>query len=893
MPDRWTAWWRRRVPEPARTLAFDPALADLQRAWRHRPARRFEPARRRCEIVRLVLQCRRLRWTADADRERRSVIEVLMLWSPVLRVALRRLRGQPLFTVSAIVTLAVGIGANLAVGAYVYGFLLSPVNAPDAGQLVRVAATSAGSDPEAIVSWPVYQDARDGLRGVDLAAHAFATAQIGGGEGSELRPVELVSGYYFRVLSQVPLAGRLLGEADNVAELAHPVVVLNEAYWRSRFGADPRVVGAALVVNGTPFEVVGVAAPGFGGTYRAHPVDLWAPIMMQQIVRPRGLTVDRRTWGWLQIIGRRGADVTIDLTAQQLAAVAADLDRRFPPGAGRAGAGFHVSDAAALSAGDEALLAPVLAVTLSFTALLFVVTCANLAGVMQARLLARRRELAVRQALGGSRGRVLAEWLVECLALAGAGGLLGLIAARGLLVVVSGLRPPEQLLGNLSLATAFDARVWVSALVLTLLAALIFGVLPAWSAARRPPGAGLRDDARTATGGRAAVRLRRAAVVVQLAASGLLLLCGALLARSLANQQAFDPGFDTARLGLLSIDLARQRVPQADRRALAEAALDRLRRDPDVRHAAYATHVPLGFGQDVFGFRIPGHTPPDDRNVVPIDVGLVSANYFAVLGVPFVAGRAWPADLPADAAPVVVVNETMAARFWAGANPVGDVIEIGSNQPVRIAGVVRDVAYYEVGGDPLPFVYLPAELRVPGAFTLVVRTADDPAPVLGRLAQGLEGVDRRLSPHEALTFEALRRVPLFPARVLAGASWAFGVMAIVLAGVGLYGLVSMSVGSRTREIGVRMTLGAQPDAVLRAVLGEAAALALAGIGIALAGGVLIASLLEAWLFEVSPFDPLSSGLVAVVLFGLALVAAWHPAHRAARVDPSVVLRELA
>ena len=890
MRDRWTAWWRRRVPEPTRSRVFDPALEDLRREW---TGRARGALRRRASVARLALSARLLARRRGGDPPaRRSAGEALMAGLHDLRVAARRLARQPAFAATAILTLALGIGANLSVAAFVQALLLAPVDAAEPGRLVRVIRTSPNGATTDIASWPVYVQARDDLAGLDLAAHATASALVGRGERAELRATELVSGNYFRVLGHAPLAGRLLDDRDN-APSSPPVVVVSEAYWRARLGADPGAVGRTLEINSTPFEIVGVAPPGFRGTWHAHAMDLWAPIVTQEYVRPRGLSIDNPNWGWLRLIARRAPGVSPQAAQAELDAAAASLNERMPPREPGQALAFLATEASAVAASDREVVAPVLATTLAFTGLLFVVACANLGGLMQAQLLGRRRELAIRLSLGATRGRALSAWGIECGLIAAAGGLVGLLAARGAVAALGAVRPPSQLVGDLSLVASFDARLALYAAALSAVAMLVCGVLPAWLTRRRAPAAWLRDEPGTAAGSRGAARWRRAAVVLQLALSGVLLLAAALLARSLVNHQRFDPGFETAHLGLLHFDLRRHRVPESDWRRLVEASLERVRRDPDVRAADIGLSVPLGFGSDVLGVVIAGHTPASGRPYELVDFNTVGSGYFEALGVPFVRGGPWPAAPPAGALPEVVINETMARRFFAGRDPVGAIVEFAGATPVpaRVSGVVRDVAYYEIGGDPLPYLYRPAAFALPAEFLLLVRTAGAPAPVLRRLAEAIEGVDRRLVALDVMTFDELRRIPLFPARVLAASALVFGSLAVLIAGVGLYGVVTMSVSRRTREIGVRMALGARPAAVLGAVLRESVWLGLVGVALALAGGYAAAGALRSWLFGVSRFDGVASLLVGAVLLSLAVLSAWLPARRASRVDPVIALRE--
>jgi predicted permease len=888
MPDRWLTLCRTLVPAAVRQTTFDPAVADLELDWASRGA----PSgvgrwRARFAILGVALECRRLAAHAGVSARMPHPGAGLMTFIKDVRVAVRRLVRQPAFSLIAVLTLALGIGANLSVFSFADAMLLAPVRAEEPERLVRVypRGDDGGND---IVSFLNYRDARDGAASLDLAAHQQAPVEVGeAGAGGQVRTAELVTGNFFRVLRLTPLAGRLIDEQDDAGELAHPVVVLSEAYWRAAMGGAPDAVGRSMVLNGTAFTIVGIAPAGFRGTFNAHAVDLWVPVSMQQVARPRGLTLERRGWGWLSMIGRLRPEATIDDARRQLAQVAADLDQRFPS-RGPATA-FTVTPALAVSESDSRILGPVLGATFAFTALLFVVTCANLAGVMQSRIGLRRRELAIRQSLGANRGRLAWEWMIECLLISGAGAAVGLIAAALTTALVSSVELPAELVGNMRLAAPVGGRVIGYAAALAVMASLIFGVWPAWRASRADASGFLKDDGATVTGGRQRARGRRIAVAVQVALSVVLLVAAGLLATSVNRRQAFSPGFATADLGLLSINPQRQRIAPGAWRALGDLALETVRRDPGVVDADLGFRPPLGLGGDVQTFRIPGHTGPDGSEQISIDFNVVGSRYFSTLGASFIAGRAWE-PVAAAAAPAAVINETMARRYWPNGDAVGQTVELGGTTKIAISGVVRDTAYYEIGEAPIPYIFLSAESRMPATWVLHIRTSGDPAPVLARLARALPAADARLSPFDVVPFEALRRAPLFPARVLAATASVFGALALVLTAVGLYGVVAASVAQRTREIGLRLALGARPGLVLRGVLGEAGMLAAAGAALGLAGGYVTANALRGWLVDVSPFDPLVYAMVAAVLVVITLVAAWLPARRAAAVDPLTAIR---
>ncbi len=892
MRNRWLTICRRLVPAALRERVFDPTVHDLDA----RRAARLERGQGwttgvtariawTAAVLLAAMQCRWLGPAALAAIVPAPASAGDGFWIRAagdVRLALRRARRQPVFAIFAIATLAFGIGANIAVFSFVNAYVLAPLPLPNAGSLVRVCGHSP-SRPCDIVSYPTYADLRDGTPGLDLAAHIVATVNVGPDTASESRPVELVTGNYFRVTQVQPILGRVLDARDDVSEMAHPVVVLGEAYWRAREGARTDVIGRSLLMNGAPYEVVGIVPASFHGTQGVNGADLWAPIMMQQQLRPRSQKLTARGWSWLRTVGRLAPGTSLAVAQQELDRVGADLARRFPS---KGDATTYVaSPALALEDSERRALAPYASLTLALTTVLLIVTCANLAGLMQARAIGRRREQAIRQSLGAGRGRLLAEWLTECVTLALAGGIAGFALARGLAILVAQSPPPPALVGSASLNMPADWRVAAFAVGVSLLAALLVG-LPA---ARRVTSIGvadaLKDEGTSSTGGRRGLRLRRATVLVQVTAAAMLLVGSGLLLTSLRNLRTFDPGFAADQLAGLRLDLSAAHLIGASADAYTSALLERVRALPGVASADLVSNVPLTPNHDRSGFRIPGYLAPDGSAIVSLDYNVVGAAYFETIGVPFVGGRPWTAGERA-----AVINETMARRFWPDGPAVGQAIELVGQGSLMVAGVIRDSAYYEVGETPMPFVFLPAEVAKPSSYTLVARTSGPPQSVVTGLVDAARATDARVRREDPGTFGQWREAELYPQRLTAWATAAFAGIALLLTAIGLFGVVSTAVAMRTREIGIRMALGARPNGVLAAVLRESLALVMAGAG---AGFVLVyasAGLLRQWLFGVSRFDAGVYALVAMLLTAMTLVAAGLPARRAANVDPVRALR---
>ena len=896
MPDRWVALCRRLAPRSLRDAAFDPAVEDLlhqaclRHAGRRMTGRLADALTLRLRILAAALECHRLAAISLASSQSAPP------WGRVgkgtmfrdLLFSARRLAREPRFTATVVLTLALGLGANLTVFTFVDAYLLAPLPFPEPKALVRVFGDD-GAGNEDSISYPNYRDGRDlGASHIDLAAHAQTMAMVGPADASEVRPVELVSGNFFRVLKLTPQVGRLIADSDDLVELGSPVAVISDRFWRSHLGARPEALREPMFINGAKFDVIGVAPRGFDGTFAAHRVDVWVPITMQGYVRPRGLSLERRGWGWMWMIGRLKPGATVADGERALATAAADINRRFPPRASDAPFGYLVRPGSALSEGDRKQMSGVLLTSFAFTGLLFMATCANLASLMHARVGARRKEFAIRQSLGAGRLRMMSEWMLECILLALAGGAAALVVARVTAQALGAVQLPSQILGDLSFATSLQWRVVAYTIGVSLGGAVLFGLGSAWRAARQVPVEVLKEEGGNASGGRRTVRARRALVALQVGVSVVLLMLASLLATSLRRQQQASPGFDGSTLGLLSIHMQRQRVPQAEWAALTERALTIARSAPGVVDAEIAMRAPLELGQDNVIIRVPGYDPKHDANGLKTDFTQVGPRYFQTLGIRFESGGPWD---PRSGASAVVVNHTLAARYFDGGNAVGKTVLIGRT-PAIVAGVVADTSYYNVGETPRPYIYLPAHVQPPGGFVMHLRAAPgvEPGAVASLVAKSLAAADARLAPFDVMSFNALRQIPLFPSRLVTMAALVFGVVSIILTVFGLFGVIAASVTSRTREIGVRLALGAAPDRVQRKVMGEALLLAAIGGTGGLAAGYLAAYQLRSWLFEVAPFDLVVTLGVIVMVAVLAMMSAWLPARRAARIDPVSALK---
>lgn len=809
----------------------------------------------------------------------------MKMWWYDIRHSLRRFRRQPLFAVIAVLTLAFGIGANVAAFSFVNAYLIAPLPAPDASALVRVVPGRPDGRPD-VISYPTYADLRDQAKGIAIAGHASTRVLVGDPASAEMRPLELVTGNMFDVLRLQPLAGRLIHERDDATEGQHPVVVLAESLWRTRYAGRPDIVGQTLRLNGALFEIIGIAPAGFHGAAGARGADLWAPLSMQQLLRPRGTSRDRRGWSWMSMIGRVQTGIGTPAVRDSLNAAAASIVREFPndvrPFA------LTVVPATSLPESDRAALQPYLVMTMAITALLLVVTCANLAGAMQARLLARRRELAIRQSLGATRARLVSEWFTESALLALGGGAAGILLAVGALALLQRFAPPPNLVDDINLATSFDWRVAVFAVSLTCGTALVFGLWPALRSASAQPVSTLKDESVSVTGGVRGSNARQAAVFLQVAVSVVLLVGSALMVASLSNLRQSHLGFDTSNLAMATVDLQFLHMPREQAASFSEQLLENLNRIPEVKSSAITNSMPLDGSRDSLGYRIAGVVNDDGTPDVSIATNSVGASYFATLGLRFVHGAPW--TLASQSSPPAVINQTMAERYWPGRNPVGQTFELTATATLTVTGVVADSTTFEVGEAPAPLVYVPIEMDVPASFTLVARTSVDAAGLLPTLGRAIAATDPRASALSLTTFEAARQAPLYPRQMLASLAIVFGGVALLLTAVGVYGVVLMSVGQRTREFGVRLALGARPTDLSLGVLRDSAKLVGGGTALGLLAGYALAHSMRHFLFGVAPFDLTIYITVAAMLSLLALASAWIPARRASSVDPVEVLR---
>ncbi len=800
--------------------------------------------------------------------------------------ALRGLRNSPTFTAVAVASLALGIGLNTAIFNLVSVVLLRPLPVAAPARLVSLFTLDRVSPGFLYCSYPNYKDYRDRntvFSGLLLSSMIPATL-TGDGEPEDLT-VQIVSGNYFDVLGVKPALGRtFLPEEDRVPG-APAVAVISDQFWRRKFAASPSAVGATVGLNNLRYTIVGVAPRGFRGASALVNTDVWVPFMMYPHIYPMADWIEHRKALLFVVVGRLKDGVSRPQAQDNLRTLAAQLAREYPAdNQGRSVALLPLAESV-IQPNSRGGFVLVGGVALAASGLVLLIACANLANLLLVRAAGRRKEMALRLALGAGHWRLIRQMLTESALLAAAGGAAALALGRWTRDLLWAFRPPWMLSGDSGLG--YDGRVWVFTLLLAVLATAVFGLAPALAATRAGLAAELRERRSPWTRAGRRVDARSLLVLVQVAMSVVALAGAGLFLRSLRNAQATDPGFDAARMASLTLDMkSRDFTPEAAQAYFARV-LDRVRGLPGVAAATLAGNPPFSVSRGRT-FSVPGK---ESAGAVAL-IDVVEPGYFQAVGIPLLRGRDFTAADAPGAPRVGFINQTMARRFWPAANPLGARLQFsGEDEPVEIAGVVKDSTYINLEDPPRMMVYLSLRQSVWPAVTLWVRSSGPPEAILSPMRRAVQDLDRGVILSDLQTAPLVMRESLWAPRLGAILFAAFGVLAGLLTLIGIYGVISYSVGQRTRELGIRMALGAQPGDLLRQVLAQGMILVCWGLVLGLLATLTIAGALRSLLFGVSARDPLTLALVAVTLLAAALAACAVPALRATRIHPMTALRE--
>jgi predicted permease len=820
------------------------------------------------------------------------------------------MRKNPLVTAIAIMSLGLGIGANTAIFSLIDQLLIRMLPVENPRQLVQLAARGPHSGANwgrDAMSYPMYRDFRDKATVFSGVLARFSTPlSLGYGGRTERTQGELVTGNYFQVLGVKAAVGRAFTPEDDAKPGASLFAVLAYDFWISRFATDPNIVGKTIHLNGYPMTVLGVSAPRFHGVEIGDATQVFVPMMMQKEMHQtlgQFFGLENRRSRWVNVFARMKPDVTIEQARAAVAPLYKQIIAMEVQEAAFATASeysrqqfltsrMEVLDGSTGRSGLRESFTKPLYVLMAITGLVLLIACANVANLLIARATARQKEIAVRLALGASRAQIVAQLMVENFLLSAPAGAVGLGLGIWIDRVLLQFLPADT--SQPTITASLDGRVLAFSLAMAFVTAFIFGLAPALQAARPHLSETLKNEAGSVFGVRGHARIRKALVIAQVSLSLLLLIASSLFVRSLSKLHQIDPGFRIDRLITFSIDPTLNGYSPQRTALFYRDMLDRLRALPGVGAAGQAV-IPLLDGSEWdSSVTVEGYKAQQGENMNP-HFNAVSSGYFATLGIPIIAGRDFNAKDLSNGPKVCIVNETFARKYFprglAVGRHLGEGNDAGTKTNIEIVGVVGDAKYDNLRDVTPRQVFTPvSQMEANTQTTVYVRTAEDPAAFFGTVRSALRQMDENLPVYAMRTLEDQVDRNLVTERMIATLSSAFGSVATILAMIGLYGVMSFTVARRAREIGIRITLGAQPNNVFRMMMREVGILMLSGIAIAIPAYIALARYIRSQLYGIEPGDPLSIAAAAVLLLTIGLIAGYIPSRRAVRVDPIQVLR---
>jgi putative ABC transport system permease protein len=803
-----------------------------------------------------------------------------------VKFGLRMLAKNPGFTAVAVLTLALGIGATSTIFSWIDSTLLNPIpGISRTSDLVAVMRGTVSEHPSPPFSYLDYVDLRGRTRSFSglLAYHDDSMSVTCVGKPERIYGA-LTSANYFRVLGVKPALGRGFQAQEETKPGGAPVVVISYAFWKSHFGSDPSVLGQTLQINLHAYTIVGVAPPGFQGCKTGLRDDVWIPLVMDREVWGSNRLEERGSF-WLNVLGRLRPGVTRQQAAeetnvlmQQIAVSTPTIER---------GPNQITLDPLWRSPfGANVYLYKSLPLLLGLAGVLLLLACTNVANLLLVRMVARRREIALRLAMGANRVRLVHQLLVESLLVALAAGAAAMLMTGWTAGTFASFFPPTSL--PLTLNGHANSSVMLATLAIAVLTAGISGILPALRTSRLAPVTVLKEEEARVSGGLHHSHLARAMVVAQIALSLLLLISAGLFARSFQNEQRADPGFDPAHVLLASYDLGPTGDSSAQGITFDQHLLEKLRALPGVKSATLADFSPLSFTLHSDTVRPEGYEPRPHESM-EIDRGVVSPDYFETLRTPLVAGRGFTNHDDEKSQPVVIVNQAFCNRYWPGQDALGKRVSL-YGRSLTVVGVARNAKYRLLHYPPEPMVFLPLYQDFYDQVIIHLRVAGQPGGLAAMVNRTVNEMNPNLPVFNVMTLKASMEFGSVLERLAAALAGSFGLLALVLAAVGIYGVVAFATRQRTHEIGIRMALGAKKSDILRMVVGQGLRLALAGVGIGIAAALAFTRILGSLLYGVKPADPLTFAVVSLILLAVALFACYIPARRAAKVDPMVALR---
>jgi len=810
-----------------------------------------------------------------------------------IRYAVRMLTKTPAVTLVAVLTLALGIGANTAIFSGVSAFIMRPLPVPHPERLIRPLEIAEDGSVGDEISYPDFSDYRTQIASyADLAGENMVQAALDTEDQNDVIWGQAVTGNYFDVLKVKPFMGRAFLPDEDKSPGANPVVVLGHSLWQRRMASDPNIVGKKVQLNNRTYEVIGVAPDFFKGTKFGLSMDFWVPMAMVEELQLSPGILSERTSQWMLAIGRLKPGVSVAQASSEISTIATRLNQAHPDERAsntRAKALIEVDgrfeEITAVKSGS--------AVAMAIVGLILLIACANVANLMLARAVARRKEIAIRLALGASRLRLIRQLLTESLILALLGGGLGLLLAYWMTGLMQGFIPvlPYNIVDNFF---ALDQRALMFTLFVSLATGFVFGLAPAWHSSKPDVVPILKGDSQAAQRGKTRrLTLRNSLVVAQVALSLVVLVCGGLFIKSFRKAQKMDPGFNnsTALLVTMSPRLVGYEDEQAQN--FFTQVQERAANLPGVESASLVQLLPLGDSSNSTGPVLKeGETLPRGSAGRTIMLNTVSPGYFRTMGIPFVEGRDFDDRDQRKTQRVVVINQRMAQMMWPGETAIGKRFLIGpeSREAIEVVGVVKTGKYRSLAEEPRPLFYNPLSQRRPSAVTLVMRTSGDPRALVSAIRGAVQSIDRRVPLFGVKTMTEHMTWTLWGPSMAATLSLAFGLVAILLSAVGLYSVMAYVVSQRTREVGIRMALGANRNDVMKLIANQGMRLALGGVVIGLLLSLGLARVVSSLLIGISGYDVTTFAVVSALLIGVALIACYVPARRATKVDPLVALR---
>lgn len=806
-----------------------------------------------------------------------------------VRFGFRQLLRSPGFSVLSILCLTLGIGANAAVFSWVEGVLFRPYPAVShQEQLVAVAGTARGQTGIEELSWPDFLDLK---RNCTLCEDVFVSKITGAtlslGDRAEVARGSIVSANYFDAIGVHPILGRSFLPGEDIGSNSHPVVVISYQLWQKRYKSDKDIVGKTQRFNNVPHTIIGVAPEGFYGTFVGWAMDFWAPASMEETFEGGGYKLEDRGERWVEAYARLKPGVHREQAQQEISGIASRLETMFP--ATNRGHGIGIWPLWQTPFNNAGTLLPTLEVMIAVVAFVLLIACANVGNLLLVRSFARRHEMSVRLAIGAGRFRLFKQLLTEGLILALLGTTGGLLVAywcRHALVMLL----PSRGGVAMYLPGTLDWRVMALSTGICLIVTLVVGLVPALQARRLNLAGALKSDSPTVAGAHNRAWVRSGLVVFQISLSFILLVGAALLLESLEKIRTTSPGFTTTSVVTTRVSLVASGYDDVRAKSFQDELIDRLSAMPGVESAAWARATPLGYGTfSSTPIAVDGYQPPPEERPA-IEYNQVGPGYFATMGIPLISGREFTRTDNETAPLVAIVNRTMVQRYWGGQDPIGRRLQIKAGW-ARVVGVAADSKYESMRETPLPFFYVPLRQDFAKGPSLFIRTTQPVQSVLAAVVREVHGLDENLALYEMITLQEQVNRSTSPQLVAVTLVSILGGLALLLASVGLYGVMSYAVAQNTRELGLRMALGADSARLLRLVISRGLKLAIGGVLFGLVAGLAITGFLGKLLYNVSPRDPVVFVSAVAIITVTAIAACLLPAWRAARTDPARVLRD--